>query len=72
MEVIFNFSRYEELREAVRQLLQESLDADHLYDEAHDLFDAWWESDNSIGVLTAEKKEMFWDSLSREFNLQKQ
>ena len=72
MEVIFNFSRYEELREAVRQLLQESLDADHLYDEAHDLFDAWWESDNSIGVLTAEKKEIFWDSLSREFNLQKQ
>ena len=72
MEVIFNFSRYEELREAVRQLLHESLDADHLYDEAHDLFDAWWESDNSIGVLTAEKKEIFWDSLSREFNLQKQ
>ena len=71
MEVIFNFSRYEELREAVRQLLQESLDADHLYDEAHDLFDAWWESDNSIGVLTAGKKEMFWDSLSQEFNLQK-
>ena len=44
MEVIFNFSRYEELRQAVIQLLQENIDSELLYEEAEDLFDSWWNS----------------------------
>ncbi|MAR05532.1 MAG: hypothetical protein CL862_00275 [Cyanobium sp. NAT70] len=70
MEVIFNFSRYEDLRQAVKQLLQESLDPDFLYEEAQDLFDSWWESENNLGVLTIEKKEAFWEALTREFKLE--
>ena len=70
MDVIFNFSRYEELRQSVLQLLQENMDADLLYEEAEDLFDSWWESENNLGVLTIEKKEAFWEALTREFKLE--
>ncbi len=67
MEVIFNFSRYDELRQAVRQLLQESLDEDHLYDEAHDLFDAWWESNQTSICLNDEAKKRAWQAMAEEF-----
>ncbi len=67
MEVIFNFSRYEELRQAVRQLLQESFDEDHLYDEAHDLFDAWWESNQTSICLNEEAKKRAWQAMTEEF-----
>ena len=36
LDVIFNFARYEELREAVQQLLRDNLDPDLLHEEAHD------------------------------------
>ena len=40
MDVIFNFSRYEELRQSVVQLVRENLDPDLLQEEAHDLFES--------------------------------
>ncbi|MCH1545494.1 MAG: hypothetical protein L7S01_02870 [Synechococcus sp. MOX_bin32] len=54
MDVIFNFSRYEELRQAVMQLVRENLDPDLLQEEAHDLFESWWASTHSQGQWTAE------------------
>ena len=67
MDVIFNFSRYGELRQAVRQLLQESLDKDHLYEEAHDLFDAWWESNQTSNGWSEEAKKKAWQAMKEEF-----
>ena len=67
MEVIFNFSRYEELRQAVIQLLQENIDVELLYDEAEDLFDSWWESQPPSTALTEESKQRAWQALTSEF-----
>mgnify|MGYP007000167396 len=44
LDVIFNFSRYEELREAVQQLQRDNFDPELLREEAHDLFESWWSS----------------------------
>ena len=49
LDVIFNFARYEELREAVQQLQRDNFDPDLLHEEAHDLFESWWSSNNSLG-----------------------
>ena len=67
MEVIFNFSRYEELRQAVIQLLQENIDSELLYEEAEDLFDSWWNSNNHSGVLNENEKQRVWQALTDEF-----
>ena len=67
MEVIFNFSRYEELRQAVIQLIQENIDAELLYEEAQDLFDSWWTSNNHSGVLNEDEKQRVWLALTDEF-----
>ena len=67
MDVIFNFSRYEELKQAVMQLIRENLDSDLLYEEAHDLFEAWWASSQSEGHWNEEVKERMWSSLWKEF-----
>jgi hypothetical protein len=49
VDVIFNFSRYEELRQAVLQLVRENLDPEFLYEEAEELFESWWASNASGG-----------------------
>ncbi|WP_028952203.1 hypothetical protein [Synechococcus sp. CC9616] len=67
MEVIFNFSRYEELRQAVIQLLQENIDSELLYEEAEDLFDSWWNSNNHSGILNEDEKQRVWQVLTNEF-----
>ena len=67
LDVIFNFSRYEELRQAVMQLVRENLDPDLLHEEAQDLFEAWWSSTQSQGQWNAEVKQRTWDSIWREF-----
>ena len=54
LDVIFNFSRYEELRQAVMQLVRENLDPELLHEEAHDLFESWWASTHSQGQWNAE------------------
>ena len=60
MDVIFNFSRYEELRQSVLQLLQENMDADLLYEEAEDLFDSWWESQQANTGWSEDAKKRAW------------
>ena len=67
MDVIFNFSRYEELRQSVLQLLQESMDADLLYEEAEDLFDSWWTSQQGSNGWSEEAKKQAWQALTEEF-----
>ena len=67
LDVIFNFSRYEELRQAVMQLVRENLDPELLHEEAHDLFESWWASTHSKGQWNAEVKQRTWDSIWREF-----
>ena len=67
MDVIFNFSRYEELRQAVMLLVRENLDPELLHEEAHDLFESWWSSTHSQGRWNAEVKKRTWDSIWREF-----
>ena len=67
MDVIFNFSRYEELRQAVMELVRENLDPELLHEEAHDLFESWWSSTHSQGQWNAEVKQRTWDSIWREF-----
>ena len=67
MDVIFNFSRYEELRQAVMQLLQESIDAELLYEEAQDLFDSWWASNQTSHNWNEQTKQRAWQALSDEF-----
>ena len=67
LDVIFNFARYEELREAVQQLVSDNLDPDLLREEAHDLFESWCSSDNSKGEWNEAVKERTWTSLWNEF-----
>ena len=67
MEVIFNFAHYDELKHSVMQLLHENMDTDLLYEEAHDLFETWWQSNNHQGVLNEEAKQRLWQSLTQEF-----
>ena len=59
MDVIFNFSRYDELRQSVLQLVRENLDPELLYEEAEELFDSWWESQPSTTMLNEENKNAF-------------
>ena len=67
LDVIFNFSRYEELRQAVMQLVRENLDPELLHEEAHDLFESWWSSTHSQGHWNADVKQRMWDSIWSEF-----
>jgi hypothetical protein len=67
LDVIFNFARYEELKEAVQQLLRDNLDPDLMREEAHDLFESWWSSNNSQGEWNEAVKERTWTSLWNEF-----
>ena len=67
LDVIFNFARYEELKEAVQQLVRDNLDPDLLREEAHDLFESWWSSNNSQGEWNEAVKERTWTSLWNEF-----
>ena len=67
LDVIFNFSRYEELRQAVKQLVLENLDPELLHEEAHDLFESWWTPSHSQGSWNTDVKQRTWDSIWREF-----
>ena len=67
LDVIFNFSRYEELRQAVKELVRENLDPALLHEEAHDLFESWWSSTHSQGRWNTNVKQRTWDSIWREF-----
>ena len=67
LDVIFNFSRYEELRQAVKELVRENLDPALLHEEAHDLFESWWSSNHSQGRWNTDVKQRTWDSIWREF-----
>ena len=67
MDVIFNFSRYEELRQAVLQLVRENLNPELLHEEAHDLFEAWWSSGQGQGRWNDEVKQRTWESIWKEF-----
>ena len=67
LDVIFNFARYEELKEAVQQLVRDNLDPDLMREEAHDLFESWWSSNNSQGEWNEAVKERTWTSLWNEF-----
>ena len=67
LDVIFNFARYEELKEAMQQLFRDNLDPDVLREEAHDLFKSWWSSDNSKSAWNEAVKELTWTSLWNEF-----
>ena len=49
LDVIFNFARYEELKEAVQQLVRDNLDPELMREEAHDLFESSWSLNNSQG-----------------------
>lgn len=65
-DVIFNFSRYEELRKAIMQLACENLDPDLLHEKAQDLAETWWCSTHSPGLWNTEVKQTTWDSIWRE------
>ena len=67
LDVIFNFARYEELKEAVQQLVRDNLDSELMREEAHDLFESWWSSNNSQGEWNEAVKERTWTSLWNEF-----
>lgn len=67
MDVIFNFSRYDDLRQAVMQLLQESLDSELLYEDAQDLFDSRWASNRTSNEWNEQTKQRVWQSLTEEF-----
>ena len=67
--MIFNFSRYEELRQAVLQLVRENLDPDLLYEEAEELFESWWASNASDGHLNDEVTRRIWSSIWSEFGV---
>ena len=68
LDVIFNFARYEELKEAVQQLVRDNLDPELMREEAHDLFESWWSSNNSKGEWNEAVKERTWTSLWNEFD----
>ena len=65
--MIFNFSRYDELRQAVLQLVRENLDPELLYEEAEELFECWWASNASDGHWNDEVKRRIWASIWNEF-----
>ena len=67
LDVIFNFARYEELKEAVQLLVRDNLDPELMREEAHDLFESWWSSNNSLGEWNEAVKERTWNSLWNEF-----
>ena len=67
LDVIFNFSRYEELRQAGKELDRENLDPALLHEEAHDLFESWGSSTHSQGRWNTDVKQRTWDSIWREF-----
>ena len=67
MDYIFNFSRYEELRQAVLDLKRDNLDTDSLFEEAQDLFDSWWSTTHSTGEWNEEIKRQTWNSIWKEF-----
>ena len=67
MDVIFNFSRYEELRQAVMELVRENLDPELLHEEAHDLFESWWSTTHSKGEWNEDVKRQTWESIWKEF-----
>lgn len=67
MDYIFNFSRYEELRQAVLDLKRDNLDADSLFEEAQDLFESWWCNTHSSGEWNDEIKRQTWSSIWKEF-----
>lgn len=67
LDVIFNFSRYDELRQAVLQLVRENLDPELLYEEAEELFESWWASNASDGHWNDEVKRRIWASIWNEF-----
>ena len=67
LDVIFNFARYEELRDAVQQLQRDNFDPDLLREEAQDLFESWWSSNNRLGEWNEAVKERTWNSLWNEF-----
>ena len=67
LDVIYNFSRYEELRQAVKALVRENLGPALLHEEAHDLFESWWSSTHSKGRWNTDVKQRTWDSIWREF-----
>ena len=52
------------------QLIRENPDPDLCYEEAHDLFEAWWSSSQSEGRWNEEVKEKMWKSLWQEFGIQ--
>ena len=70
LDVIFNFARYEEQKEAVQQLVRDNLDPALMREEAHDLFESWWSSNNSQGEWNEAVKERTWTSLWNEFGNQ--
>ena len=67
LDVIFNFNRYEELRQAVLQLVRENLDPELLYEEAEELFESWWASNASDGHWNEDVKRRIWTSIWSEF-----
>jgi hypothetical protein len=67
LDVIFNFARYKELKEAVQQLVRDNLDPELMREEAHDLFESWWSSNNSQGEWNEAVKDRTWTSLWNEF-----
>jgi len=67
VDVIFNFSRYEELRQSVLQLVRDNLEPELLQEEAHDLFESWWAAGASSGQWNEDVKQRLWASLWQEF-----
>ena len=67
LDVIFNFSQYEELKQAVQQLIRENLGSETLDEEAHDLFESWWASSQAEGHWNETVKQQMWTSLWMEF-----
>ena len=66
LDVIFNFARYEELREAVQQLQRDNFDPDLLHEEAHALFDSGGSSNTSTGEWNEAVKARTWNTLWNE------
>ena len=43
------------------------MDAELLYEEAEDLFDSWWESQQASSSWSEEAKQNAWKALTEEF-----